>query len=58
MGNHSADSSKLREAYYFVVAHRRKILSGAVVALPIVARFVPDFPSDEILAVLRGFLGA
>jgi hypothetical protein len=58
MGTHTADSSKLREAWYWAVAHRRKILSGAVVALPVVARFVPDFPSDEILSVLRGFLGA
>jgi hypothetical protein len=58
MGTHSDESSKLREAWYWAVAHRRKILSGAVVALPLVSRFVPDFPSGEILTVLRGFLGA
>jgi hypothetical protein len=58
MGTHSVESSKLREAWYWSVAHRRKILSGVVVALPLVARFVPDFPSDEILTVLRGLLGA
>jgi hypothetical protein len=59
MGDHSTESSSvLREALYWAVANRRKILSVAIVALPIVSRFVPGFPSDEILAVLRGFLGA
>jgi hypothetical protein len=59
MGDHSTETtSALREAFYWAVAHRRKILSAAVVALPIVARVWPGFPSDEILSVLRGFLGA
>lgn len=42
----------------WVVENRRKIYAAAVVAIPLVARYVPGFPSDEILGVLRVFLGA
>jgi len=41
-----------------VITNRRKIYAAAVVALPLVSRYVPGFPSDEILGVLRAFLGA
>lgn len=59
MGNHSADNpSRIREALYWAVAHRRKILAVAVVALPLVARVVPGFPAEEVLTVVTGFLGA
>lgn len=59
MGDHSADQpSKLREAFYWAVAHRRKLVSVAIIALPIVSRFVPDFPASQVVDYLRVFLGA
>lgn len=59
MGDHSIEtSSTVRDAFVWLLANRRKVVSVAIVALPIVSRFVPGFPSDEILSVLRGFLGA
>jgi hypothetical protein len=58
VGNHSAESSKLREAWYWLVTHRRKVASAVIVALPFVSRFVPDFPTDDVVKVLRVFLGA
>lgn len=58
MGTHSADSSKWREALYWVVAHRRKIAGAVVVALPFIARLVPGFPADVIGDALKAYLGA
>lgn len=58
MGTHSADSSKFREALYWLVAHRRKVAAAVVVALPFVARFVPGFPDDVIADALRAYLGS
>lgn len=62
MGEHSAaDSgtvSKVRDAAGWVWRNRRKLAAAAIVALPFVARFVPGFPADEAVRVLRGFLGA
>ncbi|MGW5637124.1 hypothetical protein [Streptomyces sp. NPDC003832] len=58
MGTHSADTSKLREALYWAVAHRRKLAAAVVVALPLVARLVPGFPDDVIADALRAYLGA
>jgi hypothetical protein len=59
MGEHTAtptDSSWLR-ALKWCVAHRRKLIAGAIVALPLVSRFVPGFPADVFVDVLRSFLG-
>ena len=52
------EESKLSAAWGWLVKHRRKVLSAAIVALPFVARVVPAFPSAEIVSVLRAFLGA
>lgn len=59
MGEHSTDSEPtwLRAAQW-VVDNRRKLIAGALVALPIVARYVPGFPTDEVVSILRSFLGA
>jgi hypothetical protein len=59
MGTHSADNpSKVREAYYWAVAHRRKIASAVIVALPLVSRFAPDFPTAEVKSFLELYFGA
>lgn len=68
MGDHSAPSSfwaKVR-AYVaeapagvsWVVTHRRKIASVIVVALPLVSRVLPAFPTADILAFLKMYFGA
>jgi hypothetical protein len=41
-----------------VLRNRRKIASVVLVALPIVSRYFPAFPTDEIVHVVRLFLGA
>lgn len=57
MGEHSAPTNKLRGWAAYAWAHRRKIASALIVALPLASRYVPDFPSDAVLSVLRAFLG-
>ncbi|MGW4986305.1 hypothetical protein ACWEQ3_01460 [Streptomyces mirabilis] len=49
---------KVKLVLAYLVTHRRKIVSALVVALPIVARLIPDFPADDILDVLRTYFGA
>ncbi|MGX1133198.1 hypothetical protein RKD49_005388 [Streptomyces glaucescens] len=46
------------KALEWAKAYRKSILAVAVVALPLVSRYVPGFPSDEILKVLGAILGA
>lgn len=59
MGEHSAPrDGRLTRAARWVRTNRRSLALAALVALPIVSRYVPDFPADEALALLRGFLGA
>ena len=59
MGEHSAPNvSKVREALFWVVAHRRKVAGALVLVLPAVAHLVPDFPAEEILRALKVYLGA
>ena len=62
MGEHGKSEpvwrTRLVGAVRWVVENRRKIYAAAVVAIPLVSRYVPGFPSDEILGVLRAFLGA
>lgn len=41
----------------WLVRNRKKVAGALVVLLPLVSRWVPDFPSDEILAAFRAFLG-
>lgn len=62
MGEHSASSTGLKARARAIAdklwTHRRKITSALIVALPFASRYVPGFPTDEALAVLRAFLGA
>jgi len=59
MGDHSAlPESALARAKAWAWAHRRKIAMGAIVAMPLVSRVVPDFPANEAVSFLRMFLGA
>jgi hypothetical protein len=59
MGEHSSGlQSFARDAAAFVWAHRRKVASFVLVALPFVARYSPGFPTDEVVRVVRLFLGA
>lgn len=62
MGEHSATTagtwSKVRDVAGWAWRNRRKLAAGAIVALPFVARYVPGFPAEEAVDILRGFLGA
>jgi len=62
MGMHSVGTTGIkalaRDAAVFVWAHRRKVASVALVALPFVARYFPGFPTEEVVRVVRLFLGA
>jgi hypothetical protein len=48
MGDHSAENGPLKQialdAGAYVWRNRRKILAGALVALPLVSRYFPGFP--------------
>lgn len=50
--------SKWRTAGATAWRNRRKILLAAAVTVPIMARYVPGFPADEALSVVRILLGA
>jgi hypothetical protein len=50
--------SHVREAGYWALAHRRKIASGLLVALPVAARIWPEFPADSIAHYVRLYFGA
>jgi hypothetical protein len=62
MGEHSVGTTGVKafalDAAAFVWAHRRKVGSAVLVALPFVARYFPGFPTDEVVRVVRLFLGA
>jgi hypothetical protein len=58
MGEHSAPESQWAAALGWAVRNRRKIAAALVVALPLLARLVPGFPADDVLSVLRTYLGA
>jgi hypothetical protein len=62
MGEHSAPDkgmkAKATELARWAWRNRRKVAATAIVAIPIAARYLPGFPADEALAVLRSFLGA
>jgi hypothetical protein len=61
MGEHNAPDPgwavKAKAVAAWLRSNRGKVLSVLVVALPLVSRFVPDFPSDALLSVVRAFLG-
>lgn len=59
MGEHEAPGKpSWRVALDWALAHKRSILGVAVVALPLLSRYVPGFPAEEVLSLLRSFLGA
>lgn len=62
MGEHNAPDSgvtaKATDLARWVWRNRRKVAAAALVALPVVARYVPNFPADEAVSVLRSLLGA
>lgn len=58
MGDHATPTNRLVSLATYAWTHRRKIASALIVALPFAARVIPDFPTDQILSVLRAFLGA
>ncbi|MGW6920858.1 hypothetical protein ACWGA9_06175 [Streptomyces sp. NPDC054950] len=58
MGEHSAPESSWASRLAWLVENRKKIVAGLVVILPLASRYVPGFPTDEVLSVLRVFLGA
>jgi hypothetical protein len=62
MGEHSAPraslSDRIRRAATWVRANRRTLALAAILAVPVVSRYVPDFPVDAVLTALRGYLGA
>jgi len=62
MGEHSAPDGgwqgKLGRAALWLVANRRKVYAGLVVAVPLLARYIPGFPADALMEAARVFLGA
>jgi hypothetical protein len=61
MGAHSAPSTflaKCRTGAAWLWAHRRKVASAIILAMPFVSRVLPDFPSADIVAFLRMYFGA
>jgi hypothetical protein len=58
MPDHALPRSRWRVALDWVITHRRKILSTAILALPFVTRYVPGFPVDVIADALRAYLGS
>lgn len=62
MGTHSTSATGLkalaRDAGAWLWTHRRKVASVVVVALPFVSRYFPGFPTEEVVKVVRLFLGA
>jgi hypothetical protein len=62
MADHSAKNGPLKQmaldAVGWVWRNRRKVLAGALVALPLVSRYFPGFPVDDVVKVVRLFLGA
>lgn len=50
--------NKLTAAWDWVRANRKTVLAVAVVAIPLISRAIPAFPADELVSVLRAFLGA
>jgi hypothetical protein len=59
MGEHSAPTpGKFVTAVRWLLANKGKVASALIVAVPFVSRYVPGFPTDEVVSVLRLFLGA
>jgi hypothetical protein len=50
--------AKVKNGVAWAVTHRRKVAAAVVVALPLVSRALPDFPSAEVLTFIRAYFGA
>jgi hypothetical protein len=62
MGDHSKTEasalSRVADGARWLIKNKAKVASALIVALPFVSRYVPGFPSEEALSILRVFLGA
>jgi hypothetical protein len=62
MGDHSAENGPLKQmaldAGAYAWRNRRRIAAGVLVALPLLSRYFPGFPVDDVVKVVRLFLGA
>jgi hypothetical protein len=62
MGEHNAPDkgvkAKAADVARWLWSNRRKVAAAAILVVPIAARYLPGFPTNEALAVLRSFLGA
>lgn len=47
-----------RKLAAWVTEHRAQILATSLVLLPVVSRYMPAFPTAEVVAVLNAVLGA
>lgn len=56
MGEHSK-ASKWSAALAYVRTHKAQIATLSVLAVGLVSRYVPGFPSDEVLRVVGALLG-
>jgi hypothetical protein len=59
MGEHSKPrEGRIRSALTWGYANRRRIALVGLLALPLVARYVPEFPTEEAVRLLRLLLGS
>jgi hypothetical protein len=62
MGEHSGTEksagARVVDVAKWVFVNRRKLIAGALVALPFASRFIPGFPTDELAHILNMLLGA
>lgn len=57
MGEHSAKGDKLRATLEYVRTHKAQLTALSVLAVGLASRYVPGFPSDEVLRVIAVLLG-
>lgn len=59
MGEHSKPrEGRIRSALTWALTNRRRIALAALLALPLVARYVPEFPTEEAVRLLKLVLGS
>lgn len=62
MGDHSGTEksagARAVDVAKWIVTNRKKLIAGALVALPFASRFIPGFPTDELAHILNLLLGA
>lgn len=60
MGDHSAPKAwreKAGKVLHYVRTHKAQLATLSVVAVGLVSRYVPGFPSEEVLRVIGALLG-